>query len=187
MIVNGTVKWFNKEKGFGFICVSDHDDYFFHVSQVQGSQLPDNGDSVTFFPGLGKNGKPSATKVTITQKAIRESGAPYYGKPRYEDMYGNQAGRGAIGGAVVGTLMGGPVGALIGGFLGALAGNSVSNGKVERKIEVTSPCLRCGGIGQVTSEVDGRFGFQCPKCKKFWSKRIEQVYEDMKKSCIGFK
>ncbi|MBU0944726.1 MAG: cold shock domain-containing protein [Proteobacteria bacterium] len=178
--MNGTVKWFNKEKGFGFICVSGHDDYFFHVSHIQGSQLPDNGDSVTFLPEIGKKGKPVATKVTITQKASRESVTPYYGKPRYEDVYGTQAGRGTVGGAIIGTLLGGPVGAIVGGILGAVAGDSVSDGKVHHRVEITSPCLRCGGVGQVTSEVDGRFGFQCPRCKKFWSKRIEQVYEDMK-------
>jgi CspA family cold shock protein len=174
--MNGTVKWFNKEKGFGFICVSGHDDYFFHVSHIQGSQLPDNGDSVTFLPELGKKGKLVATKVTIIQKAIRESGTPYYGKPRYENVYGTQAGRGTVGGVIIGTLLGGPVG----GIFGAVAGDSVSDGKVHHKVEITSPCLRCGWVGQVTSEVDGRFGFQCSRCKKFWSKRIEQVYEDMK-------
>jgi len=33
---NGTVKWFNEKKGFGFITRKDGDDLFAHFSEIQG-------------------------------------------------------------------------------------------------------------------------------------------------------
>ncbi|MCG2731071.1 MAG: cold-shock protein, partial [Acetobacterium sp.] len=35
--MNGTVKWFNSEKGFGFITGEDGKDVFAHFSQIQSS------------------------------------------------------------------------------------------------------------------------------------------------------
>jgi cold shock CspA family protein/predicted RNA-binding Zn-ribbon protein involved in translation (DUF1610 family) len=43
----------------------------------------------------------------------------------------------------------------------------------ERKI--TSTCLKCGGIGEVTAQDGGYFGFQCPRCGAFWKKRVNNV------------
>ncbi|MNL09233.1 Cold shock protein [compost metagenome] len=60
---NGTVKFFNGSKGFGFITPDSGDDLFFHISEVQGDQ-PKDGDKVQFEVGQGKKG-PVATKVTV--------------------------------------------------------------------------------------------------------------------------
>lgn len=46
----GTVKWFNSEKGFGFISQDNGDDVFAHFSQIQGDGFKtlDEGQQVTF-------------------------------------------------------------------------------------------------------------------------------------------
>ena len=58
----GTVKWFNVEKGFGFILTSSGgQDLFVHQSETNGFTLND-GDSVEFEIGEGKKG-PCAINV----------------------------------------------------------------------------------------------------------------------------
>jgi CspA family cold shock protein len=57
----GTVKFFNTEKGFGFITKEDGQDIFFHVSEVQGFE-PKEGDKVDFEVGEGRKG-PCAVSV----------------------------------------------------------------------------------------------------------------------------
>jgi cold shock protein len=48
--MKGTVKMFNKEKGFGFITSEDGSDVFFHYSelQVEGFKTAEQGDQVEF-------------------------------------------------------------------------------------------------------------------------------------------
>ena len=63
---NGTVKWFNSSKGFGFITPNDGgDDLFVHHSDIkaEGYASLDDGQSVTYEVGEGKKG-PCATNVT---------------------------------------------------------------------------------------------------------------------------
>ena len=49
-MVQGTVKWFNSEKGFGFIEVEGGDDVFVHFSAIQdeGFKTLDEGQKVEF-------------------------------------------------------------------------------------------------------------------------------------------
>ncbi|WP_407271546.1 cold-shock protein [Radiobacillus sp. PE A8.2] len=61
---NGTVKWFNADKGFGFIEVEGGDDVFVHFSAIQGEGFKtlDEGQAVTFDIEEGNRG-PQATNV----------------------------------------------------------------------------------------------------------------------------
>ncbi|MFD1929525.1 cold-shock protein [Sporosarcina siberiensis] len=63
----GTVKWFNAEKGFGFIEREAGDDVFVHFSAIQseGFKSLDEGQSVTFEIEEGQRG----LQATNVQKA----------------------------------------------------------------------------------------------------------------------
>ncbi|MCM3079477.1 cold-shock protein [Brevibacillus invocatus] len=60
----GTVKWFNAEKGFGFIEREGGEDVFVHFSAIQtdGFKTLDEGQKVTFDVEQGQRG-PQATNV----------------------------------------------------------------------------------------------------------------------------
>ncbi|MGY3778895.1 cold-shock protein [Isobaculum melis] len=62
----GTVKWFNSEKGFGFIERENGDDVFVHFSaiQVDGFKTLEEGQAVTFDVEDGQRG-PQATNVQV--------------------------------------------------------------------------------------------------------------------------
>ncbi|PAE42400.1 cold-shock protein [Bacillus sp. 7884-1] len=61
---NGKVKWFNGEKGFGFIERDGGDDVFVHFSAIQGEgyKTLDEGQEVTFEIENGQRG-PQAVNV----------------------------------------------------------------------------------------------------------------------------
>ncbi|MDM7486899.1 cold-shock protein [Rhodococcus sp. CSLK01-03] len=63
----GTVKWFNGEKGFGFIAPADGSaDVFVHFSEIQGGgfRTLEENQRVSFEVGQGQKG-PQATGVTV--------------------------------------------------------------------------------------------------------------------------
>jgi cold shock protein len=62
----GTVKWFNGDKGFGFISQEDGDDLFVHYSEIQsdGFRSLNEGDNVEFEITQGKKGL-QASSVTV--------------------------------------------------------------------------------------------------------------------------
>lgn len=61
----GTVKWFNGSKGYGFITGEDGKDYFVHFSaiNIDGFKTLDEGQKVTFDVESGPKG-PQASNVT---------------------------------------------------------------------------------------------------------------------------
>ena len=65
-MANGTVKWFNEKKGFGFIESEDGTDVFVHFSGISsdGFKTLNEGDNVTFTVEQGQKG-PAAVDVTV--------------------------------------------------------------------------------------------------------------------------
>lgn len=68
----GIVKWFNAEKGFGFIQSEGSPDIFAHFSAIQGSGFKklNEGDEVEFEIEEGQRGKgPQAKNIVVTKAA----------------------------------------------------------------------------------------------------------------------
>ncbi len=65
-MANGTVKWFNDKKGYGFIEQEDGPDAFVHHSGINatGFKTLKEGDRVTFDVEEGEKG-PSAVNVNV--------------------------------------------------------------------------------------------------------------------------
>lgn len=64
--MKGTVKWFNAEKGFGFITGEDGQDVFAHYSQINidGFKTLEEGQKVSFDVTQGQKG-PQAENITV--------------------------------------------------------------------------------------------------------------------------
>ena len=64
-MAQGTVKWFNPEKGYGFISQEGGEDLFVHCSEIQmdGYKTLDEGVAVEFEVTTGDNGKLQASNV----------------------------------------------------------------------------------------------------------------------------
>jgi len=66
VMAEGTVKWFNGQKGYGFIEQEDGPDVFVHYSGINGVGFKtlNEGDRVTFDIEQGQKG-PAAVNVTV--------------------------------------------------------------------------------------------------------------------------
>ncbi len=66
-MTQGTVKWFNNQKGFGFIEVEDGNDVFVHFSAIQkeGFKTLEEGQKVEFEVIEGDRGPQAANVIEI--------------------------------------------------------------------------------------------------------------------------
>lgn len=77
--MQGQVKWFNTQKGYGFIIGEDEKDYFVHYSQIQmkGFKVLSEGDIVSFEAEIDKdnNSRVQAINVepVLTLKMVRKA------------------------------------------------------------------------------------------------------------------
>ncbi|MBN2897159.1 MAG: cold-shock protein [Clostridia bacterium] len=65
--MKGTVKWFNADKGFGFITTEEGKDVFAHFSQIQtdGFKTLDEGADVSFDIAKGPRGEQAENIVKL--------------------------------------------------------------------------------------------------------------------------
>jgi CspA family cold shock protein len=66
-MAKGRVKWFNEQKGFGFISKDDGNDVFVHFSAIKrdGFKSLDEGDEVEFEVSQGPKGLQAANVVVL--------------------------------------------------------------------------------------------------------------------------
>jgi len=71
---DGTVKWFNSRKGFGFIAMPDGRDVFVHYSDISGDgyKALEEGDHVTFKIAEGEKGLKAENVVVVTGSKSEE-------------------------------------------------------------------------------------------------------------------
>ena len=67
-MAKGTVKWFNNQKGYGFIAGEEGTDLFVHHTAIQGEGYKslNEGDTVEYEVGSGQKG-PQAQNVTVVR------------------------------------------------------------------------------------------------------------------------
>lgn len=100
MRTTGTVKWFNAEKGFGFITPEGGGkDCFVHFSAIQGNGFKslDEGEKVEFEIGQGQKG-PQAENVTRLGGGTPSEGGSGRGRSGGGDRGGSGGGGGGGGG-----------------------------------------------------------------------------------------
>lgn len=80
-MVEGTVKWFDNRKGYGFVLApedeTDTRDVFVHYTKIQmdGFKKLETGDTVTYDRFLDDNDRPQADNVVVTENASTSDGA----------------------------------------------------------------------------------------------------------------
>ncbi len=77
----GTVKWFNAEKGYGFIQQEEGPDVFVHFTAIEadGFRTLNEGEQVEFEVEPGRGGKPPGQKGSPHLKPVAQKGPPLGG------------------------------------------------------------------------------------------------------------
>ena len=69
--MNGIIKFFNASKNYGFITGDDGKDFFYHISGVEGEQVLNEGEKVSFEVEQGDRGE-KAVKIKKLDDATEE-------------------------------------------------------------------------------------------------------------------
>ena len=64
------------DRGFGFIKTEDETDLFFHRNDLEGVEFNSlsEGQEVEFEKGQGRDGRPAAVKVRLTETKVEDAG-----------------------------------------------------------------------------------------------------------------
>jgi cold shock CspA family protein len=73
--MEGQIKWFSREKGYGFVTSQDGEDHFFAVQDVRGADLPAIGDTVRFEGFVAPRGR-RARDVQILRRSSKDDSRP---------------------------------------------------------------------------------------------------------------
>lgn len=69
--MQGSIKFYNDQKGFGFIVTENGEDLFFHISQAdEAYEMPAEGDVVSYELGEGRDGRPVAVGVKFISSGV---------------------------------------------------------------------------------------------------------------------
>lgn len=69
--MKGMIKFYNKEKGFGFVVGEDNEEYYFNHSVIPFGKMPNSGDMIEFDTNLNATGKhknPEIATMNFLQK-----------------------------------------------------------------------------------------------------------------------
>ncbi|MGK2286029.1 cold-shock protein [Pedomonas sp. V897] len=124
----GTVKWFNVEKGYGFIQPDDGGaDAFVHISAVErsGMRVLVEGQQVEYELGMSRQGKPAAQDLKVIGGPSPEEAEAMAPRPRRD--FGDRPGGGFRSGPRSGGGFGERSGGFGGGF-GERSGGGFRNG-----------------------------------------------------------
>ena len=82
--MEGTIKWFNERKGFGFVTGDDGQDYFVHSSALKEGTTVRENDRVSFDPAETDKGKQAQNVALLEKGSEAKEEAPAEEKPAEE-------------------------------------------------------------------------------------------------------
>lgn len=169
----GTVKYVNRQRGYGFIAVPGTGDFHFGPAAVEDDPPPERGDCVVLVEGRDGQGRRDAVRVKVVYRAFILAGRQrYFGRPtKLKDVEQDTSSLGLGVGAAAGFALAGPAGsvaALVASFIGAAVGQAIQGEGYEAWLKegalLVESCPRCNGTAHVSSLTKERIAYQCERC-----------------------